>query len=78
MYPVTVGAVLVLLEHQIVSDLFKQPVVFCAALAVIVKLGEQDVSDLRSRSKRRVTADMAVHCDLNSVTRFHCVQSRRI
>ncbi len=77
MHPVAVGAVHVGFENQVVSDLFKQPVVFRAALAVVVEFGEQYVSYLRSRAKRRVTADMAVHCDLNAVARFHCVQSRR-
>lgn len=77
MYPVAVGAIHVGLENQLVADLFKQPVVFRAALAVVVKFGEQNVSDLRSRTKFRIAAYVAVHCDLNAVARFHCVQSRR-
>ena len=75
MHPVIVSRIFILLENKTAARFFKQAVVKCGAMAVVVKLREQHVCGLASGAVLRISGEAGVNAYLYSIAGFHCVFS---
>lgn len=75
MHPVVIGRVFILLENKTAARFFKQAVVKCGAVTVVVELREQHVCGLASGAVLRIAREVGVNAYLYSIAGFHCVFS---
>jgi len=64
MNPVIVGRIFILLEKKTAARFFKQAVVKCGAVAVVVELREQHVCGLASGAVLRISVEVDVNAYL--------------
>ena len=64
MNPVIVSRIFILLENKTAARFFKQAVVKCGAMAVVVKLREQHVCGLASGAVLRISVEVGVNAYL--------------
>ena len=75
MHPVIVGRIFILLENKTAARFFKQAVVKCGAVTVVVELWEQHVCGLASGAVLRISGEVGVNAYLYSIAGFHGVFS---
>ena len=75
MNPVIVGRIFILPENKTAARFFKQAVVKCGAVTVVVELREQHVCNLASGAVLRIAGEVSVNAYLYSIAGFHCVFS---
>ena len=73
MNPVIVSRIFILLENKTAARFFKQAVVKCGAVAVVVELREQHVCGLASGTVLRISVEVGVNAYLYSIAGFHGV-----
>ena len=64
MNPVIVGRIFILLENKTAARFFKQAVVKCGAVTVVVELWEQHVCGLASGAVLRISVEVGVNAYL--------------
>lgn len=64
MNPVIVGRIFILLENKTAARFFKQAVVKCGAVAVVVELREQHICSLASGAVLRISVEVGVNAYL--------------
>ena len=64
MHPVIVGRIFILLENKTAARFFKQAVVKCGAVTVVVELREQHICDLASGAVLRISGEVGVNAYL--------------
>ena len=64
MHPVIVSRIFILLENKTAARFFKQAVVKCGAVAVVVELREQHVCGLASGTVLRISVEVGVNAYL--------------
>ena len=75
MHPVIVSRIFILLENKTAARFFKQAVVKCGAMAVVVKLRKQHVCSLASGAVLCIAREVGVNAYLYSIAGFHGVFS---
>ena len=70
MHPVIVGRIFILLENKTAARFFKQAVVKCGAVAVVVELRKQHVCGLASGTVLRISGEVGVNAYLYSIAGF--------
>lgn len=64
MHPVIVSRIFILLENKTAARFFKQAVVKCGAVAVVVELREQHICSLASGAVLRISVEVGVNAYL--------------
>ena len=67
MYPVVVGRVFILFENKAAARFFKQAVVKCGAVAVVVEFREQHICGLASGAVLRISGEVGTNAYLYSI-----------
>ena len=67
MYPVVVGRVFILFENKAAARFFKQAVVKCGAVAVVVEFREQHICGLASGAVLRISGEVGANAYLYSI-----------
>ena len=64
MHPVVIGRIFILPENKTAARFFKQAVVKCGAVAVVVELREQHICSLASGAVLRISVEVGVNAYL--------------
>ncbi len=64
MHPVIVGRIFILLENKTAARFFKQAVVKCGAVAIVVELREQHICSLASDEVLRISVEVGFNAYL--------------